>query len=119
MKSIEMKRYCPASFLITLIGISTISFVLSFPQRSAPSWVNRRQLGKPLYGTNEVHATPDKCEPHSNNSGHFLKQVSFASLILYSVALQSVTPVWADEYGRETEAPTFFTGENVMVRSYL
>ena len=27
----------------------------------------------------------------------------------------AVSPVWADELGRETEAPTFGTGENVMI----
>lgn len=26
-------------------------------------------------------------------------------------------PALADEFGRETEAPTFFTGENLLVRS--
>ena len=45
--------------------------------------------------------------------------MSVASVFLYSLAAQSISPVFADEYGRETEAPTFFTGENVMVRYIL
>lgn len=38
-----------------------------------------------------------------------------AMAVLASVFL-SANPVYADEFGRETEAPTLFTGETVMVR---
>jgi hypothetical protein len=38
-----------------------------------------------------------------------------ALIVLASFALVT-SPVHADEYGRETEAPTLFTGETTMVR---
>jgi hypothetical protein len=41
-----------------------------------------------------------------------------AAAVLASVIL-STNPVYADELGRETEAPTLFTGETVMVRIIL
>ena len=41
-----------------------------------------------------------------------------AAVVLASVFL-SANPVYADEFGRETEAPTLFTGETVMVRPNL
>ena len=41
-----------------------------------------------------------------------------AAVVLASVILTS-NPVYADEFGRETEAPTLFTGETVMVRIVL
>ena len=39
-----------------------------------------------------------------------------ALTVLASFALLSSSPVHADEYGRETEAPTLFTGETTLVR---
>jgi len=105
----KMKRYRPATLIITLLGINSIPFVSSFSQKSVPSWTRSRPDRPLSAGTKQVDATPDI----------FLKSVSLASLLIYSIAVQSITPVWADEYGRETEVSTDFTGENVMVCSLL
>ena len=40
---------------------------------------------------------------------------TFLASAVLAVSLGVVAPVWADEIGRETEAPTLFTGESIMV----
>jgi hypothetical protein len=40
-----------------------------------------------------------------------------AAAVMVAVAL-STSPVYADEYGRETEADTMFTGETTEVRTF-
>jgi hypothetical protein len=40
---------------------------------------------------------------------------SFLASAVLAISLVGVAPVWADEIGRETEAPTLFTGESIMV----
>jgi hypothetical protein len=42
----------------------------------------------------------------------------FVASAVLAVSLVGAAPVWADEIGRETEAPTLFTGESVMVRYF-
>lgn len=63
---------------------------------------------------------------HKNDKNHGMTRLnaqhSSSASMLASAALlltlSTTTPLvaWADEYGVETEAPTFFTGETVMVR---
>ena len=36
--------------------------------------------------------------------------------VVAAALLLGTNPVFADEYGRETEAPTLFTGETLLVR---
>jgi len=52
-------------------------------------------------------------ELHERNDVAGLLRTS-AVVVLASVFL-SANPVYADEFGRETEAPTLFTGETVMI----
>jgi hypothetical protein len=40
-----------------------------------------------------------------------------AAAVMVAVVL-STSPVYADEYGRETEADTLFTGETTLVRTF-
>lgn len=47
-----------------------------------------------------------------NDAGNFLVTAALVSAIAIG------GPVFADEYGVETEAPTLFTGETVMVSYY-
>jgi hypothetical protein len=48
-----------------------------------------------------------------NDAGNFFITAALVSAIAIG------GPVFADEYGVETEAPTLFTGETVMVRYFL
>jgi hypothetical protein len=80
---------------------------------------NKRSLLEipPLFAGKETNVKhSEKVTIGQKENRNLLKTVSLASFILGSVFAQSIAPVGADEYGRETEAPTFFTGENVMVR---
>lgn len=49
-----------------------------------------------------------------NHPGQWTKFVASAILVS-TLAIGDTTPALADEYGVETEAPTLFTGESVMV----
>lgn len=53
----------------------------------------------------------------TSNDDFFLEKAKLAAaaICLASVMMAS-SPVYADEYGVEKEAPTVFTGESVMVR---
>ena len=42
-----------------------------------------------------------------------------AGLMAIAALVFSTSPVYADEYGRETEAPTLFTGETEMVSKQI
>lgn len=46
---------------------------------------------------------------------NFVATSALAAALTFGVV---ASPALADEYGRETEAPTLFTGENVMVGSF-
>jgi len=61
--------------------------------------------------TTNSNARTTTTQLNANNLGKIM-----ASALLVSTALAS--PVLADEYGVETEAPTLFTGETVMVRLF-
>jgi hypothetical protein len=48
-----------------------------------------------------------------DQSRSWVASLAFAALVFTG------SPVWADEYGVETEAPTIFTGETVQVGPFL
>jgi hypothetical protein len=56
-------------------------------------------------------------DERSNLAG--LRIVGNSALVVMAGLLLSTSPVNADEYGRETEAPTLFTGETTMVRGLV
>lgn len=49
----------------------------------------------------------------------FAKPAFNSVLVVAAAFLLSTSPVNADEYGRETEAPTLFTGETEMVSKHF
>jgi len=114
------------SFMI-LFGFSSIPLVSCFSQRIISSSWTRSQsftnLHPVIFDAKQVDESSSSTTrlDYSTKSdvGDVLKTFSLTSLIICSIAVQSIiSPVYADEYGRETEAPTFFTGENVMVRYF-
>ena len=50
---------------------------------------------------------------NANNS--FGEALGKSAAVAFTAFVLSTTPVHADEYGRETEAPTLYTGETEMV----
>lgn len=45
-----------------------------------------------------------------------LEKFVASAILVSTLTIGIITPALADEYGVETEAPTLFTGESVMVR---
>jgi hypothetical protein len=74
-----------------------------------------------------AHAPPQAPVPHGKSHqneqhGTLVETLKKSSMVVVAAAVILVgslssfsTNVWADELGRETEAPTFSTGENVMI----
>jgi len=66
-----------------------------------------------------VHACPGTALAAANKESHAASKLS--NVVATSVVAVALTlgiaaaPALADEFGRETEAPTLFTGENVMI----
>jgi len=66
------------------------------------------------YPGTALSAAGESTESHAAS-----KLSSVVATSAFAVALSlgiAAAPALADEYGRETEAPTLYTGENVMVR---
>ena len=74
-------------------------------------------LGVPSQTQIQRKAQKDKFDPvHTQTDVGAMLKV-FAAAFAASVILGTTSPVYADEFGRETEAPTLFTGETVQVRT--
>ncbi|KAL3903494.1 MAG: hypothetical protein SGARI_005357 [Bacillariaceae sp.] len=64
--------------------------------------------------TNQVASFSTQQPQRPPKSLETLCKSAVAGAVL-AVAIGTAAPVWADELGRETEAPTLMTGENVMI----
>jgi hypothetical protein len=56
---------------------------------------------------------------HQGESEMHFGRIATSALLLGSLLMSSVPAAYADEYGRETEAPTMFTGETTMVSPFI
>ena len=106
LKMISASRVLIATLLACLLFRQNVAFAparIGYPLHSSSSeaslfksrTLNAHRDGMPETGVAKIFAT----------SGLLV-----ASLIL------ATAPAWADEIGKETEAPTLFTGETVLVR---
>jgi hypothetical protein len=91
-----------ATLLLAIVAIASAAYI---PQHA-------RCQSKPTKPMIALHA---KAKPFDDS---FLEKAkwTFSAFCLASIVLAS-SPVHADEYGVEKEAPTLFTGESVMVRT--
>jgi hypothetical protein len=74
-------------------------------------------MGKDTSTRRSVDAVSGEISPTTSKSFDILKTVApgVLSAILGGMLLLAPTMACADEIGQEVEAPTFFTGENIMV----
>jgi hypothetical protein len=105
-------------FWCLLLGVS--SFSLNAAPRFDITKPNTRCMAKKIDNINDddVIKTFDKQTQTSINGAtqHFARRSAVKSMIAMGVlSLGISSPVRADEYGRETEAPTLETGESVMI----
>ena len=73
-----------------------------------------------VLGSSEVHAWSMRPPPQTPQKSSVESKLApaFASMAAAAIIF-SASPVLADEYGVEKEAPTLFTGETVQVRFYV
>jgi hypothetical protein len=105
-------------FWCLLLGVS--SFSLNAAPRFDITKPNTRCMAKKIDNINDddVIKTFDKQTQTSINGAtqHFARRSAVKSMIAMGVlSLGISSPARADEYGRETEAPTLETGESVMI----
>jgi hypothetical protein len=100
-----MRRFSFAILSTGFLG-SQLNVVSSF---STPPVIKKHCLESRFKSCLSAH---EEGENHVN----IRKSVGNSALMVMAALLLSTTPVHADEYGRETEAPTLYTGETTEVR---
>jgi hypothetical protein len=108
-----MNRSSLAVVVLSIFVLGVSSF--STPPRNAP--IQGIVAGSSAQSS--ILLSKSRMAPHDEkfNFGETKKSnvVANSVLMVMTALLLSTTPVNADEYGRETEAPTLFTGETEMV----
>lgn len=101
---LAVRRHLSLFLAVALLILSAVSAFSPF-----------RVLGRGIQQTGKTLSSDGEFGKIQQDPGPLLRTTAIA--IVASVVLGS-NPAFADELGRETEAPTLFTGETVMVRIY-
>ena len=99
MPSLGSPRAIAAAIATMLLVILTVPV---YPFHPPLSFQSRHEMRSSAETNDQMSALTDRAA----------RAAVVASLLTAAI----VFPAFADEYGKETEAPTLFTGETVMVR---
>ena len=117
--SFKMAANCRSVTLAGLFALLTVAPTDAFSTASPASFKTHRVCPNKSNGLAAAAAEEDTgaCNERSAITRRDVVATSaLAAALAFGVAT-GAAPAWADEFGRETEAPTLFTGENVMVSS--
>ena len=117
--SFKMAANCRSVTLAGLFALLTVASTDAFSTASLLAFQSHRVCPNKSNGLAAAAAEEDigACNERSATTRRDVVATSaLAAALAFGVAT-GAAPAWADEFGRETEAPTLFTGENVMVSS--
>jgi hypothetical protein len=104
--SVEVKMFAYRKTLEAVLGAAILVSMLA-PGLGFSSLGNPARMVQKLQG--------EICEQKERIDVSGMLRTSAAAVL--ATVILGTSPVYADELGRETEAPTMFTGETTMVRS--
>uniref|UniRef100_A0A7S2A8J2 Photosystem II reaction center Psb28 protein n=1 Tax=Trieres chinensis TaxID=1514140 RepID=A0A7S2A8J2_TRICV len=107
-----------AAKAVLLLASLSMDASLGFSHNAALSGLRTTVTSRTARKAVSSEAAEDNSRAPNAGPASAIRSVAVASLLAASVVASlgaATLPAFADEYGRETEAPTLFTGETIMI----